>query len=198
MKSFKDDNELFQFVEDYIVRDKLPSFQKDVDHCLSLPYAEFPAILYCFSIIDLLASLYCGQTKGDTACNARTYMKDMMHYTADQCTLLQQVFRHKLVQLGTPKLAYKLDDKIVTGHYRTDGPEKHLKLVAAPPKGYVQPTSKIRQDITHVFWIGIKQLSEDIIQSFQSPGGYYEKLKVDQTLKTNFDNAVCEMFSVNK
>jgi hypothetical protein len=45
MKSFKDDNELFQFVEDYIVRDKLPSFQKDVDHCLSLPYAEFPAIV---------------------------------------------------------------------------------------------------------------------------------------------------------
>ncbi len=198
MKSFKDDNELFQFVEYFIVRDKLPSLEKDINHCLSYPYAPFPAILYCFSIIDLLASLYCGQTKGGTTANAGKYMKDMMHYTKDQCKLLQQVFRHKIVHLATPKIAYKINGKIVTWSYRHDSPEKHLRIEAVPSNGFVQPTSKIRQDITHVFSIDIKQLSDDIIQSFQSPGGYYEQLKADQTLKTNFDNAIFEMFSVDE
>lgn len=198
MKSFEDDEELFRFVEDFVVRDKLPSLEKDVNHCLSIPYAPFPAILYCFSIIDLLASMYCGQTKGRTADNAATYMKDMMHYTEDQCTLLQQVFRHKMVHLAGPRTAYNYDNKILTWHYRHESPEKHLRIEAVPPKGYVQPTSKIKQDITHVFWISIKQLAEDIKQSFHGSNCYYERLKTDQALKNNLDNAVYEIFSPDK
>ena len=197
MKSFNDDDELIQFAKEY-VGEKLSSLEKDINHCIVYPSAPFPAILYCFSLIDLLASFYCGQTKGQTSKNAATYMKDMMSYTEDQCNLLQQVFRHKIVHLAGPRTAYDYNGKKFTWHYRHDSSEKHLIIETLAQTGYVQPTSKIREDITHRFWISIKHLAEDVIQSFHGPNGYYLKLKTDPVLRTNFDNAVFEMFSSDK
>lgn len=37
--------------------------------------------------------------------------------------------------------------------------------------------------------------AEDIIQSFLGTQGYYAQLKTDHKLKTNFDDAVFEIFS---
>lgn len=200
MKSFNNDDELIQFAETY-VGEKLSSLKKDVNHCLVYPYASFPAILYCFSIIDFLGSIYYGQASSkhrSTSSNARKYMKKMMNYTDDQCNLLHQIFRHKIVHLAGPKTVYEYNGKRITWHYRHESPEKHLSIESTPPKTYVLPTSKIRQDITHTFWISIKQFTEDIIQSFYGPNGYFLMLKVDPKLKKNFDEAVFEMFSVDK
>ena len=196
MKSFNDDIELLKFARVF-VSEKLSSLDKDVDHCLSIPYAPFPAILYCFSIIDLLAAFYSGQAnrQSKTSDNAATYMKDMMNYTEDQCHLLQQVFRHKIVHFAGPRTAYNYNGKIITWHYRHDSPEKHLTIESTQLGAYVQPTSKIKQNITHVFWISIKQLLEDIKQSYHGPNGYYSKLCADLNLRKNFDDAVFEMFS---
>jgi hypothetical protein len=65
--------------------------------------APFPALLYCFSTVDLFGALYAGHARpGGTARNAEAYMRDVMHYTTEQARLLQRVFRHKLVHLATP------------------------------------------------------------------------------------------------
>jgi hypothetical protein len=200
MKSFKDDIELLNFVKDFI-GEKLSSLEKDVNHCLVYPYAEFPAILYCFSIIDLLGSLYCGEahSRSNTSKNAEKYMKDMMNYSEDQCQLLQQVFRHKIVHLAGPRAVYEYKGNRITWHYWHDSRYRHLTLQFLSSKGFIQPEhTKIRHGCTHYFYIGIKQLTEDIIQSFQGPNGYYENLKADPTLKKKFDDAVYEMFSPDK
>jgi len=34
---------------------------KDIDHCLTTPYAQSSAITFCLSTIDLLGALYSGQ-----------------------------------------------------------------------------------------------------------------------------------------
>ncbi len=195
MKSFKNDAELLKFAKKFL-DEKIFSLEKDVKHCLVLPYAPFPAILYCFSIIDLLASLYCGQARsGNTSKNAATYMKDMMHYTEDQSHLLQKIFRHKIVHLAGPRTVYKFKGKIITWHYRHDSPEKHLSIESTPPGAHVRPTSKIEQNVTHVFWISIKLLLENIIQSYKGPNGYYSKLQSDLKYRKRFDNAIFDLFS---
>jgi hypothetical protein len=52
------------FAEEFIVKDRLTSLENDVNRCLPTTkeavagYVPFPALLYCFSIIDLLGSIY--------------------------------------------------------------------------------------------------------------------------------------------
>jgi len=200
MKSFRDDNELMNFAQRYI-GEKLESLERDVNYCLKEPpYAPFPAILYCFSIIDLLGSFYCGEAHGrsKTSKNSAKYMRDMMNYSEDQCQLLQQIFRHKLVHLANPDTVYEYKGNRITWHYNHNDYTRfrHLKLQFVSPKGFIQPEyTKIKHTCTHYFWLGIKQLVEDIKQSVETPNGYYSKLKVDPALRKNLDDAVYEMFS---
>ncbi len=139
MKSFKDDTQLFNFVDYYIISGKLSSLERDVNHCLTNPYAPFPAMLYCFSIIDLLASLYCGQahSHSSTSDNAKKFMKEMMKYTENQCNLLQKMFRHKLVHLASPRTVFNYKGMKYTWHYDHDSSEKHLCIEVLSKKGYV-------------------------------------------------------------
>lgn len=211
MKSFQNDTDLLKFAEKFL-DDNISSLEANVNHCLvpgkeinhgfiSL-YATFPAILFCFSIVDLLASLYCGNARGgNTSDNAATYMKDMMKYTEDQCHLLQKVFRHRLVHLANPRPVYEYEYKgnriRIAWHYHHDEPGrgKHLTLQFVSSKGYIQPEyTIIKHNATHYFWIGIKQLVEDIKQSVQSPNGYFSKLKIDPTLRKKFDKAIFDIY----
>ena len=84
--TFIDADERMQLAEDFIVKDKIASLENDVERCL--PYtklehtchAPFPALLYCFSVIDLLGSLLEGNaTGGDTTGNSRKYMEDHLN-----------------------------------------------------------------------------------------------------------------------
>jgi hypothetical protein len=84
---FKNTDELMEFAKDFFVRDRLDSLEKDVNHCV--PYytdediknkikkhsAPFPALMYCFSIIDLLGALYAGNARGgDTINNSKIHV----------------------------------------------------------------------------------------------------------------------------
>jgi hypothetical protein len=61
----RDPSELMTFARDFIVRDRLNSLANDVKRCLPQKKinneepdpAPFPALMYCFSIIDLLGAL---------------------------------------------------------------------------------------------------------------------------------------------
>ena len=101
---FKTANELVRHAEG-MLRARCDSLSKDVAHCLSKPYAPFPAILYCFSTIDLFGALASGRgdNKRPATEHSKTYAKTFMHYPDPIPTLLMGLFRHKLVHLAAPK-----------------------------------------------------------------------------------------------
>jgi len=79
------------------ITDKMDSLQKDVLHCLQSQLAPMPAILWCFSSIDLLGSLYAGWAshKGTTE-RSRKYMEELMSYTSEQAELILGVLGRNL------------------------------------------------------------------------------------------------------
>jgi hypothetical protein len=139
---FQDVNELKKFARDFI-RNRLNSLKKDVEHCLIEPFAPFPAILYCFSTIDLLGALYTGQAntkdpisgnKVVTTVNSKLYMKDFMNYTQEQTDLIINIFRHKLVHLAQPNPIMKHNTKITSWRYEHSNFPIHLALdILTPP-----------------------------------------------------------------
>jgi hypothetical protein len=77
------------FAEEFIVKDRPYSLENDVYRCLPIPsakvepsgYAPFPTLMYCFSIIDLLGSLYTENARsGNTTDNAAKYMEKYLNY----------------------------------------------------------------------------------------------------------------------
>jgi hypothetical protein len=81
---FKDEQQILTFAEEFIVKDRLASLQNDVNRCIpsrdakieDTCYAPFPALMYCFSLLDLLGSLMAGTARsGNTTDNARRYME---------------------------------------------------------------------------------------------------------------------------
>lgn len=69
-------------------------------------------MLYCFSTIDLLGSLYEGDATGNTrkygksvgtTRKAQRYMIEIMKYPEYESKLLQDQFRHKIVHLAQPR-----------------------------------------------------------------------------------------------
>jgi hypothetical protein len=112
---FKDDMKLMHFAEEFIVKDRHNSLENDVNRCLpttkieAAGYAPFPALLHCFSIVDLLGSLYAGNARsGNTTDNAARYMEKYLNYPKDKLRLLQKIYRHKIVHLSQPKFAMPL------------------------------------------------------------------------------------------
>jgi hypothetical protein len=111
---FKDEVQLLSFAEEFIVRNRLASLENDVNRCIPIPcakieetgYAPFPALMYCFSVIDLLGSLMAGNARsGNTTDNAGRYMEKYLHIPKEKLRLLQKIYRHKLVHLSQPKFA---------------------------------------------------------------------------------------------
>jgi len=77
------------FAQKFIVEDRLASLKNDVNQCLPpyghkaelAGYALTPALMYCFSTIDLLGSLYYGNARSqNTSENSRNYMQKLMDF----------------------------------------------------------------------------------------------------------------------
>jgi hypothetical protein len=86
MLLFSDERELLDFAEK-MLRDRIDSLENDVDRCLtSKPNlgrpAPFPALLYCFSTIDLLGTIYEGNAtrRAPTSDQSKNYMTRLMRY----------------------------------------------------------------------------------------------------------------------
>ena len=197
MKSFNDDAQLMKWARKYI-GDKLSSLEYGVE-CLMgcFPYASVPAMLYCFSTIDLLGSLYCGEAhkKSDNKKNSVKYMKDMMGYSPVECDLLMEIFRHKIVHLAGPNSVYNNDGDRITWMDTRDLPDRHLNLKPVSPRDLTPPNTRIKHKVTHYFWISLEKFVEDIKQSVQKPDGYLSKLEAEPTLREKLDDAVWDMFS---
>jgi hypothetical protein len=107
LSRFANPQDLLKHAKDFIDR-RMSSLKNDVNHCVKIePYAPYPALIYCFSNIDLLGALYSGKAGKDasTTEQSKNYVKRFMGYSELQSTLLQCIFRHKLIHLTEPLLS---------------------------------------------------------------------------------------------
>lgn len=186
-----------------MIGERMNSLYKDVTHCLRKPYAPFPALLYCFSSVDLLGALLAGQAaKKDsitqkrvhTIDNSKEYMRRFMGYTEDQSTLIADLFRHKLVHLAQPKPSIEHKGKIVSWYYVHNSTPRHLLLENARPDTKIQIKSDWEITVDQTFCLSITQFMEDIRDSVYRHGGYLDLLENDSTVRTMFGKAVEELF----
>ena len=164
-----------------LLKGQCKSLQKDVAHCLTKPYAPFPAILYCFSTIDLFGALAGGRADRDRPTTQQTsmYMKKFMNYSDPIPALLLGLFRHKLVHLASPNPVFQYIDGAcakhqVTGNYTHNTPEKHLTL------DNVFGEMNIDGGLWRVwydqsFWLDIPSFTKEILESALDPKGYLKR-----------------------
>ena len=196
MRLFQEQNELVRFSTQFIT-ERVAALQKYVAHCLCEPYAPFPAIVYCFSTIDLLGALCAGNASrsAPTTKQSSEYMRRFMHYTDQQTTLLMTIFRHKIVHLAQPKAISEHNGKKTAWRYWHDNPERHLKLTKLMEQADLQLTSSWNIIADHEFEISIAGLVKDIEASVQEPGGYLHTLKTDTDLQDRFEKALSEIYA---
>jgi hypothetical protein len=199
--TFKDDVELIQFAQKFVVDDRLASLENDVERCLpsdkkeAAGYAPFPALMYCFSIIDLLGSLYAGNARGgNTTNNAARYMERYLKYSEEKLRLLQKIYRHKIVHLSQPKFAMLYNRKIIAWKLDEYVPSKHLTIEQTPGDAVISGSfRKIRCDAQYV--VSIKALKDDIKHSVtRYPDGYMEDLRKDPDLQSKFVTAINQVY----
>ena len=78
---FKDSKDLIDFANKFILDERLASLKKDVHYCLDNDCA-FPALLYCFSTIDLLEHVFRPRRNGShTEANFKNYAIHFMKNT---------------------------------------------------------------------------------------------------------------------
>jgi hypothetical protein len=192
---FEDDMDLMHFADEFIFKDRLNSLENDVNRCLptakteAAEYAPFPALLYCFSIMDLLGSLYAGNARsGKTAENAQKYMEKYLKYPNDKVYLLLKMYRHKIVHLSPPKGAILYKKQIIAWKHDERDTSRHLTIERTPC--YVDiPGGKICCDAQ--FIISIVKLKNDIKNSVDV---YMEDLRNNTDLQSNFVTAINQIF----
>ena len=197
MPIFRDKAELLAYAENF-TKVRLDSLQKDVNHCLKYPYAPFPALLYCFSTIDLLGALYRGNATKDanTSLQSADYMKDFLRYTDEQARLLQKIFRHKIVHLAQPKPIIEDDSRMVAWHYYHDNKTEHLKLKKLQKPVKYTVTGSWTMFYDYEFGVSIKHIVDDIRQSLEDTSkGYLESLSRNSSLQSLFRKAIEEILN---
>ena len=159
------------FAHKLIIDERLSSLKKDVNACLEKDCA-FPALLYCFSTIDLLGALYTGRASAAsyTRANFKEYAVRFMknshiNYTSEQIDLLQNFFRHKIAHLAQAKLVVKSNSKYVAWRYEYPSVANHLKI---EPYQCTQIQTLLTPKpiyYDHLFTISITKLMHDTIDS---------------------------------
>jgi hypothetical protein len=77
---FANPQDLLEHAKHFIDR-RMSSLKNDVNHCVKIePCAPYPALIYCFSNIDLLGALYAGKAgkNANTTQQSKNYMKHFM------------------------------------------------------------------------------------------------------------------------
>jgi hypothetical protein len=188
VKYFADTHELLRFARAFL-DERLESLQRDVALCLGGTHAPFPALLYFFSTVDLLGALSAGNASRNapTSRQAKASMRRFMHYSEEQCDLLLDIFRHKIVHLAQPSpVVEHYGRKLSWGCWHNERGH-HLQLISLP-QGTQRPVTSIRsQSWTHRFEVSITHLVKDLVDSVYQPGGYLHLLSQDADLQDKFD-----------
>lgn len=199
MRRFSNRRELVEFASKF-VWERIDSLEKDVGHCLREPYAPFPALLYCFSTIDLLGALCAGNATryARTTNQSAQYMERFMNYTEECTRLLQSLFRHKIVHLAQPKGVVEDKSRSICWRYWHDSQEHHLRLEKLPPGTKVQVAPSWEIPCDYEFNISISHLIKDIRDSVENPNGYLARLQTVRGLQDHFEKAINEIHDPTK
>lgn len=211
LSKFANQHDLLNHAKDFI-KTRMDALKKDIDHCIKTqPYAPFPALIYCFSNIDLLGALYTGRAdkaapttqrskKYSTTQQSKKYMKDFMGYNEEKSTLLQCIFRHKLVHLAEPLLSViEYKSRLIAWKYNHYNTVNHLIFVpASTANNKIQITANWDIHFDEVFEISILGLANDIINSVYKANGYIESLQKNNNLQSHFENAIEDIHSIIK
>jgi hypothetical protein len=207
----KNRNEIGNLAAWFIEDVRLKSLEYDVNRCLrktkkSGAHSPFPALLNCLSTIDLLGSLFKGDT---TLCastkNAKNYISTFMGYGPDETELLwKYLIRHKLVHLAMPQTAVKYNakmtnykDKTISWNLHEQDISKHLTIIWNKENIIIGKNSNGKIKIDGKFVLNIKKLKEDIINSIRkTPDGYLARLKRDNSIQDKFMTAINEIYNV--
>lgn len=201
-KVFKDSKDLIEFANKFVIFERLSSLKRDVKYCLKND-CTFPALLYCFSTIDLLGALYTGYALGSshTKENFKNYavhfLKDSStKYNSEQVDLLQGIFRHKIVHLAQPKIVIKNKGRYIAWRYEYPAIKNHLRIESCACKQTKNLLTPKTMYYDHIFVISITKLSSDIIESVTRPSdGYMAKLKKNyKNLQSRFDDAIYQIY----
>jgi hypothetical protein len=197
---FANPQDLLKHAKDFIDR-RMCSLKNDVSHCVkTAPYAPYPALIYCFSNIDLLGALYAGKDRknANTTQQSKNYMKLFMGYSELQSTLLQCIFRHKLIHVAEPLLSViQYETRRIAWQYNHYNVVNHLIFVpAATTNNNIQIAPNWSIEFDEIFEISILGLAEDIINSVYKDGGYLQTLEKDNTLQAHFEEAIENMHAI--
>jgi hypothetical protein len=198
---FANPQDLLKHAKDYIDR-RMNSLKNDVNHCVKIePYAPYPALIYCFSNIDLLGVLYggeAGKNANTTQQQSKNYMKRFMGYSELQSTLLQCIFRHKLIHVAEPLLSViQYETRRITWQYNHYNVVNHLIFVpAATTNSNIQIAPNWSIEFDEIFEISILGLAEDVVKSVYKDSGYLQMLEKDNSLQSHFEEAVENIHSM--
>jgi hypothetical protein len=200
--SFKDNNQLMCFAEKFLVKDRLNSLEYDINRCLAYDekgfYSPLPALMYCFSMIDLLGALYSGNAKSSskTTKNSMNYMTTFMKYSKDMVDLLQKVYRHKTVHLSAPKTAIKYKGHIISWSLDDTNPQNHLSIDYSE-SGSIDLFNCGKISYVGKLIVNINVLKDDIKDSvIRKNDSYLARLQIDLDLQGKFLRAVNEMYDI--
>jgi hypothetical protein len=186
-----------------LMRIRVKAVENDVKVCLAgKPPAPFSALLYCFATIDLLGAFSAGDARTlgrhrrariSTTRNARAFMRKFMKYNLMQTTLLQQVYRHKLVHLAQPKLVeYK--GRVVAWEVDHGPAPQHLRMIGYSPPREIRVLPAIVYKVEHTFVVSIRDLVADIKKSVFGTGYYLDQLTINPRLQQNFARALRHIY----
>lgn len=108
---FKSEKDLTQYAARFF-RDRVQSFRKDVDICLTANagghHAYFPALITCIGFLDFLSGLNAGKLEGHGLTELKAYISKFFRRKSDyvHADILYVMFRHKIAHLAYPYLVF--------------------------------------------------------------------------------------------
>jgi hypothetical protein len=194
MYRFADKTELLVHARNN-VEQAVNSLWRDVKNCLKneLEPAPFPAILFCFSTIDLLGALVSGRAhkNAHTTVQSIQYMTCFMGYSTENATILIDLFRHKLVHLAQPSPLIRNGSEVITWKHHHQDRQFHLKKIPHEQRSEIGDVpSDWHIQVTHEFNISIMDFAIDIKGSAMGPNGYFEILENSPYLQAKYELAI--------
>jgi hypothetical protein len=167
---------------------KKQSLNGDVEKCIA-SNCPFPAILYCFSMIDLIMTIKNFNTKHGKVHIPKLAEKSkeaMIHYLsldAGMAALLQDVYRHKLVHESEPPSLIRHAGMSIGWCMALSG-GRNLVLEPLPsPRTAEVPPFLVAPQFGHLFHISIREFKDLILCALEK---FKRDLKSTHSLERNF------------
>jgi hypothetical protein len=204
---FKSEKDLTQFAARFF-RDRVQSFRKDLDICLTANagghHAYFPALMICIGFLDFLSGLNSGKLDGHGLPELKAYIHKFFLRKSDyvHADILYVMFRHKIAHLAYPYLVFDAETKPrdlgpprrritwTVGIYRG---KKPLELIVYPTsRTLVKSVTPwpVLYDARMV--VSLTTLRRDIVGSIYGPSGYLSYLRADGNARGHFARCIKE------